>query len=55
MNPRKILAITIALSKSQLRASRSGRAGLSFLRKPSILLILDVAAFAICTGLGYGG
>ncbi len=55
MNPRKILAITIALSKSQLRASRSGRAGLSFLRKPSILLILDVAAFAICTGLGYVG
>ena len=55
MNPRKIFAITIALSKSQLRASRGGRAALSFLRKPSILLILDIAAFAICAALGYAG
>jgi hypothetical protein len=55
LNPRKIFAITIALSKSQLRASRGGRAALSFLRKPSILLILDIAAFAICAVLGYAG
>ena len=55
MNPRKIFAITIALSKSQLRASRGGRTALSFLRKPSILLILDIAAFAICAVIGYAG
>ncbi|MGA2198545.1 MAG: hypothetical protein ABSG45_01260 [Nitrososphaerales archaeon] len=53
MNLRKIFAITIALSKSQLRASRTSGVTASFFRRPSILLILDLVAFAICTGLGY--
>jgi hypothetical protein len=54
MNIRKILAITIALSKSQLRASRTNRAAASFFRRPSIILILDVLAFAASAAIGYG-
>jgi hypothetical protein len=53
MNFRKILAITIALSKSQLRASRTNSAAASFFRRPSIILILDAVAFAVSAGLGY--
>jgi hypothetical protein len=55
MDLRKIFAITIALSKSQLRTSTSGRAGSNIFRRPSIVLILDVAAFSICAVLGYLG
>ncbi len=53
MNVHKIYAITLALTKSQLRASRSSGATASFFRRPSILLILDAVAFVICTFLGY--
>ncbi|MGA2666461.1 MAG: hypothetical protein ABSF83_16105 [Nitrososphaerales archaeon] len=53
MDARKIFAITIALSKSQLRASRSGASGWGFLRRPSIILILDAIAFAVALGIGY--
>jgi len=55
MDVRKIFALTIALSKSQLRTSSSGRAGASFFRRPSIILIVDIAAFAVCAVLGYLG
>jgi hypothetical protein len=54
LNARKIFAITIALSKSQLRASRTNRVTASFFRRPSILLILDVVAFAASVAIGYG-
>ncbi len=53
MDLRKIYAITIALSKSQLRTSTSGRAGANIFRRPSIILILDLAAFGACVFFGY--
>ena len=53
MNPRKIYAIAIALSKSQLRTSSSGRLGGNIFRRPVILLVAVVAAFVISAGLGY--
>ncbi|MDA4136526.1 MAG: hypothetical protein OK449_05970 [Thaumarchaeota archaeon] len=55
MDLRKIYALMLALTKSQLRTSTSGRSTASFFRKPSIILILDVAAFSICAVLGYLG
>jgi hypothetical protein len=55
MDLRKIYALMLALTKSQLRTSTSGRSGASFFRKPSIILILDVAAFSVCAVLGYLG
>jgi hypothetical protein len=55
MDFRKIFAITIALSKSQLRTTTSGRAGASLFRRPSIVLIADIAGFSICAVLGYLG
>jgi predicted permease len=53
MNARKILAITIALTKSQLRASRTSKLGLGFLRRPYSLLVIDAVAFSVCGTLGY--
>jgi hypothetical protein len=53
MELRKIYAIAIALSKSQLRTQTSGRAGASIFRRPSIILILDVAVFVVTALLGY--
>lgn len=55
MELRKIYAITIALSKSQLRTQTSGRAGASIFRRPSIVLILDAVAFTLCAVFGYLG
>lgn len=54
MNLRKVYAITLALSKSQLRASRTSTAASSFFRRPSILLILDVVAAVAGVAVGYG-
>jgi hypothetical protein len=53
MDARKILAITIALTKSQLRASRTSKLGLGFFRKTYSLLVIDALAFSVCSGLGY--
>ncbi len=44
-----------ALEVSAAGAAAAEGPALSFLRRPSILLILDVAAFAICAVLGYPG
>ncbi|MDA4113927.1 MAG: hypothetical protein OK474_07760 [Thaumarchaeota archaeon] len=55
MDPRKIYAIALALSKSQLRTSTSGRAGGNLFRRPVIILIIDIIAFSICVGLGFLG
>src|SRR5271156_3678082 len=55
MDLRKIYTLMLALPKSQLRTSTSGRSGASFFRKPSIILILDVVAFSVCAVLGYLG
>jgi hypothetical protein len=54
LNSRKILAITLALSKSQLRASRTSGPAAGFFRRPSIILILDAVAFSVSVLLGYG-
>ncbi len=53
MNAHKILAITIALAKSQLRASRTSKLGLGFFRRPYSLLVIDAVAFSVCSALGY--
>src|SRR5579863_2395321 len=55
MDLRKIYAIALALSKSQLRTSTSGRAGSNLFRRPVIILIVDIVAFSVCVGLGYLG
>ena len=53
MNAHKILAITIALTKSQLRASRTSKIGLGFFRRTYSLLVIDLVAFSCCGALGY--
>jgi hypothetical protein len=55
MDLRKIYAISLALSKSQLRTSTSGRAGGNLFRRPVIIIIVDIVAFSVCVGLGYLG
>ena len=53
MNPRKIFAITIALTKSQLRATRSSVASFGWLRRPISLLVIDAILFLVAAGIGY--
>jgi predicted permease len=53
MNTRKIFAITVALTKSQLRASRTSKIGLGFFRRPYSLLVIDAVAFFACSAVGY--
>ena len=53
MNPRKIFAITIALIKSQLRATRSSVASFGWLRRPISLLVIDAILFLVAAGIGY--
>jgi Putative ATP-binding cassette len=55
MDLRKIYAIALALSKSQLRTSTSGRAGGNLFRRPIIILIVDIVAFSVTVVLGYVG
>jgi ABC-2 family transporter protein len=55
LDVRKIYGISLALTKSQLRTSTSGRATASLFRKPSIVFLIDGIAFIVCTALGYAG
>ena len=55
MDLRKIYAIALALTKSQLRTTTSGRAGANLFRRPVIIIIVDVIAFSVTVGLGYVG
>ena len=47
MNAGRIIAIAKVLTKSQFRASRSGRALSNFLSNPRMLFYIDAAAIAI--------
>ena len=53
MNAHKVFAITIALTKSQLRASRTSKLGLGFFRRPYSLLVIDFVVFFGCSAVGY--
>jgi hypothetical protein len=49
----RIFAIAAVLAKSQLRAGRSGRAGMSMFRDPAVLALIDVACFVACALVGF--
>jgi hypothetical protein len=48
-----VYAIALILTKSQLRAGRSGRGGESFFRNPAILGVVDAVCFAVAGAIGF--
>ncbi len=49
----RIYSIALTLTKSQLRAGRSGRGGESFFRNPAILAVIDGVCFVACSLIGF--
>lgn len=49
----RIYSIALILSKSQLRAGRSGRGGESFFRNPAIIAAVDGVCFVVCAVIGF--
>jgi hypothetical protein len=53
MNPTKVWTILQALLLSQLRAAATARNVNSFIRRPRVLIFIDVVLFAIISGISY--